>query len=171
MLLIPPTNFEMIADIKAKIAECTQSTLPIDAFREKVREADEAFERKDLVKAGQLYNEALPIIVGRSENECRFALVDCFLKLTKTYPLDDRSRASTRDRAQAILFDLYNEECSLYGLGSKYTKVGVFTALFHNLIALRELTLKKDPNHNAIEERIGAIESAIPAKKLLNCDE
>jgi hypothetical protein len=161
--LIPETESSILAQIDEMIAECANHILPIDAFNEKVKEADEAF-KTNKITTRVLYTEALALIADKLQIEFEVARGVCLLKLTKTYQINDPDRAQVRDRAQEAIFSLFDKSASLYETG-KYTRVDAFRLLIGYLRVLRFLT-SDIVNHQEIQAKIDACKLEIPEELL-----
>ncbi len=155
----------LIGKVDGMIAECAKHILPIDAFYEMVKEADEAVKTKDLKLARALYKNALALIADKFQIEFEVARGTCLLKLTGTYQKDEPDRANMRNQAQEAIFSLFTKRASLYEAG-KYTRVDAFKLLISYLRSLRLLTLDSIVNYNAIQNKINACKEEIPEELL-----
>ncbi len=160
--LIPEDKVEAHQDVDAKIAECSKFILPLDAFHDIVKEADEYLQNNEIENARNSYLAALTFIGEKTEIEFLVGRAFCLLKLTETYTNDTDIKAQLRTSAQIALFSLYDHRASLYTTG-KYDRVDAFKMLIGYLRALRSMTLER-VDRQAIQERIDACKPQIPAE-------
>jgi hypothetical protein len=158
--LIPGNEVDAHQEIDAKIVECSKFILPLDAFHEMTKEADEYLGNDDLGNARDSYEAALASIDEKNGIEFLVGRAYCFLKLTGIYPNNSDIRARLRSTAQDVLFSLYDHRASLYETG-QYTRVEAFKLLIGYLRHLHTLTLE-GTERKAIQERIEACRPEIP---------